>query len=96
MANVKIRPALVALAATVEKRMQQVLDGKVDLNKEPDTKKFRKGIEAQTARFLTMVTSFEDQGDPDIDTQMIQNKMADCMIMLYSTLMILSSKQARQ
>jgi hypothetical protein len=42
MANVKIRPALVALAATVEKRMQQVLDGKVDLNKEPDTKKFRK------------------------------------------------------
>jgi hypothetical protein len=96
MANsskIVIRPVIVAAAATVEKRMQEVLDGKINLRKEPDTTKFRRGIMAQTETYVKMVEKFEDQGDPEIDLQQIQLKMADAMIMLLSTLEILMHKQ---
>jgi len=88
-----IRPVIVAVAATVEKRMQEVLDGKVNLYKEPDTVKFRRGAIAQTQAFVTLIEKFEDKGDPSVDLQQIQNKMADAMIMLLGALQILAHKQ---
>jgi hypothetical protein len=93
--KVVIRPEIVAVAATVEKRMQQVLDGKVNLRKEPNTEKFRRGAIAQTQAFVKLIERLEDQGDPNVDLQQIQNKMSDAVIMLMGALLILSYKLNR-
>ena len=91
--KIVIRPAIVATATTMEKRMQQVLDWKVNFRTQPDTTKFRKGIRAQTDAYLDLIQRFEDKGDPSVDIQQIQNKMADAMIMLLGALLILDDKQ---
>lgn len=91
--KIVIRPVIVAVAATIEKRMQEVMDGKVNFKTQPDTVKFRKGIAAQTKTYLDLLERFEDKGDPSVDIQQIQNKMADAMIMLLGALQILDHKQ---